>query len=137
MKCLITPVCCAVLGMGLATLAPGPAQARQTQSPGNGGNGLAIGGNAPSASAGGTCVQVRIAGQKPSPYDCLNQQLQQQAQGTQGAPSVPPVTAASPSNETGTFNQQGIAEQYGKNFGKSVIPYRPPPPTYSSPLHTP
>lgn len=109
--------------------------------PGNGGN-FAIPGPAQApgsaggkASPGQTCVQVQIQGQKPNPYDCLNQQLQQQVQGeSQNSPSLP-LSAASPSNKVGTFNEQGLKEQYGPNFGKSVIPYRPPAPTFSSGLH--
>jgi hypothetical protein len=81
-----------------------------------------------------TCVQVQVAGQKPSPFNCLNQELQQQVQNV--APSTPsvPLGASSPSNAAGTFNQTGVAQQYGQNFGKSVIPYRPPPPVFSNPL---
>jgi hypothetical protein len=81
-----------------------------------------------------TCVQVQISGQKPSAYDCLNQQLQRQAEGVTRAPQSLPLTATSPSNQVGTFNMQGVSEQYGQNFGKSAIPYRPPPPVFSNAL---
>jgi hypothetical protein len=106
---------------------------------GNSGNGLFIGGITAPVQAGSsnTCVQVTIAGEKPSPYSCLNQQLQQQAQGTaQSVPSIP-LGANSPSNQVGTFNEQGVKEQYGQNFGKSAVPYRPPPMVYSNSLHAP
>ncbi len=55
------------------------AQAQST----SGSGGLFIGGNSGPVQAGSskTCVQVSIAGEKPSPYSCLNQELQQQAQG--------------------------------------------------------
>lgn len=85
---------------------------------------------------GQTCVQVKIAGQAPSPYNCLNQQLQQEVQGMGQTEASPPVSATSPSNQVGTFNEQGVAEQYGKNFGKSAIPYRPPAPVYGGSLGT-
>ena len=129
-------LCLALCFLTFAT-APG---ARAQTAPGNGtgsGNSVTLPGSSGQSAAGngGTCVQVQIQGQKPSPFSCLNQQLQQQAQGAQGTPGVPPVTSSSPSNQVGTFTRQGLSEQYGKNFGKSVSPYRPPAPTYSNPLH--
>ena len=39
------------------------------------------------APGGQTCVQVEISGQKPSAYNCLNQELQQQAE-SDGTPAV-------------------------------------------------
>ncbi len=83
-----------------------------------------------------TCVQVEISGQSASSLNCLNQELQDQALAASGQ-SVPaaPLGAGSSSNAVGTFNQFGVAEQYGKNFGHSAIPYRPPLPAYGSSLH--
>lgn len=129
-----------ILGLGFAVIVLGllgSAQAQQMQSAGNGGSGVTIGGKSSAPSAGQTCVQVQVAGQKPSPYDCLNQQLQQQVQGTSPSQASPPLTATSPSNQVGTFNLQGLSEQYGQNLGKSATPYRPPTPAYSNPLHSP
>jgi hypothetical protein len=81
-----------------------------------------------------TCVQVQVTGQKPSALSCLNQQLQQDVQGANPtAPSLP-LAANSPSNQVGTFNEQGVAEQYGQNFGKSAIPFRPPVPVFVNSL---
>ncbi len=96
-------------------------------------NEVYLGGITAPAPAAKTCVQVQIAGQKPSAYNCLNQQLQRQAESAQGS-GVPaaPLGAGSPSNAVGTFNEQGLKEQYGQNFGKSVIPYRPPAAVFSS-----
>jgi hypothetical protein len=122
-----------VAGIG-ATLLVGLSAAAQTTS-GNGGVTLPGSGGRPATGSSQTCVQVQIQGQKPNPYDCLNQQMQQQVQGTGSASPSLPLTSSSPSNKTGTFNEQGLREQYGPNFGKSVIPYRPPPPTFSSGLH--
>jgi hypothetical protein len=127
-----------LLGAGYA---PGSAWA-QAPSTGSGGNFSiagktppAPGSTAPPSGGGQTCVQVQIQGQKPNPYDCLNQQLQSQIQGgNQASPNVP-LGANSPSNAVGTFNEQGLKEQYGQNFGKSVVPYRPPAPSFSSGLH--
>jgi len=92
--------------------------------------------NGSPAPAAKTCVQVEISGQSASSLNCLNQELQDQAQSAagQGVPAAP-FGAGSSSNQVGTFNQFGVAEQYGKNFGHSVIPYRPPPPVYGSGVH--
>jgi hypothetical protein len=104
----------------------GPAVAQQ--------GGVTLNGGA--APAGKTCVQVEISGQTASSLNCLNQELQAQALAAQG-PSLgaPPLGAGSPSNAVGVFNQFGVAEQYGKNFGVSVQPYRPPAPVFASGVH--
>jgi len=80
-----------------------------------------------------TCVQVQIAGQSASSLACLNQELKNQALAASGqAAPAAPLTAGSPANTTGSFNEAGVAEQYGKNFGISAVPYRPPPPVFSN-----
>jgi hypothetical protein len=122
------------LCLALLLIAAVPAYAQSTP---KGGNGVTLPGSGgqPAAGNGQTCVQVQIPGQKPSPFNCLNQQLQSQAQGThQSSPSLP-LGANSPSNKVGTFNEQGLQEQYGQNFGKSVVPFRPPAPVFSNALH--
>jgi hypothetical protein len=95
---------------------------------------LAAPAQAQSAAAGQTCVQVTLNNQPGPPYNCLNQQLQQLAESARPQPTLP-LSATSPSNATGTFNETGVAEQYGKNFGHSVIPYRPPIPVFTNNLH--
>jgi hypothetical protein len=111
-----------LLAAGLSII--GPARAQSTD-----GGGLVLG-NAPAAPGAQTCVQVNVIGQKPLPYNCLNQQLQQQVQTAAPAPPVP-LGANSPANAAGAFNRAGVAEQYGANFGNSVIPYRPAAPGFS------
>jgi hypothetical protein len=37
-------------------------------------------------------------------------------------------------SKTGVVNIPGVQQQYGKNFGNSVIPYRPSSPVFSAPL---
>ncbi len=83
-----------------------------------------------------TCVQVEIPGGTANPFACLNQQLAAQAMAASGhaLPGLP-LAAGSPSNATGIFNKTGLAEQYGKNFGMSVIPYRPAPPVFTNSVH--
>ncbi len=90
--------------------------------------------HAQSAAAGQTCVQISLNSQTGPPYNCLNQQLQQLAESARPQPTLP-LSASSPSNATGTFNESSVAEQYGKNFGHSVIPYRPPAPVFTNNLH--
>jgi hypothetical protein len=83
-----------------------------------------------------TCVQVQIPGDTQNPFACLNQTLQDQAlaASAHALPAIP-LGAGSPSNATGNFNKTGVAEQYGKNFGLSVLPYRPPPPEFMNSTH--
>jgi hypothetical protein len=107
-----------------------PAYAQSTP---DAGSTLVLGSSQPAVPGSQTCVQVKVTGQTASPFNCLNQQLQQQVQGP--APAVPlPLGATSQSNAVGTFNRTGVAEQYGQNFGTSVTPYRPAP-TISNGLH--
>jgi len=80
------------------------------------------------------CVQVQAGGTASSSLNCLNQQLQQEVQGVAPTQSKLPLSANSPSNQVGTFNEQSVSEQYGQNFGKSATPFRPPPPTYNTSL---
>jgi hypothetical protein len=81
-----------------------------------------------------TCVQVKVNGESPSAYNCLNQQLQQEVLGTSAANPKLPLSAGSGPNQVGTFNEQSVREQYGQNFGKSAVPYRPPAPTFNTSL---
>ncbi len=82
-----------------------------------------------------SCVQVQVGGQNAS-LACLNQNMQSQALEAAGqAPATIPLAAGSASNAIGIFNQAGVAEQYGKNFGVSVTPYRPPPPVFANSTH--
>jgi hypothetical protein len=92
--------------------------------------------NGAPAPVGKTCVQVAIAGQSANALNCLNQELQDQAleAAGQSAP-VAPLGAGSASNAVGTFDQFGVAEQYGKNFGHSAVPFRPAPPVYGGGVH--
>jgi len=112
----------------------GQSEAQTLPQPGAAQGGVVL--NGEPASVAKTCVQVEIAGQTASAFDCLNQQLQDQALAASGQ-NVPaaPLGAGSAPNTVGLFNPFGVAEQYGKNFGVSVIPYRPPPPVFSSGVH--
>ncbi|WP_407112967.1 hypothetical protein [Bradyrhizobium sp. LMG 9283] len=42
--------------------------------------------------------------------------------------------ARSPDAKVGVVNIPGVQQQYGRNFGVSVAPFRPPPPVVSAPI---
>jgi hypothetical protein len=82
------------------------------------------------------CTDVQVG--TAQSYDCINAQLGNLARNTQrfSADADAPVAASSPSNVVGTFNQSATANRLGRNFGKSVTPYRPaytPPPAFGGP----
>ncbi len=79
-----------------------------------------------------TCVDVQIGEEKS--YGCINEQLRQQVDKfNPGVPS-PPLDAKSQDIHIGIVNVPAIKQQYGENFGRSVIPSRPPPLIFTSPL---
>jgi hypothetical protein len=67
-------------------------------------------------------------------FDRLNEQLKRKVDETNPTGNSPPLDARSPDLKTGVVNIPGVQQQYGKNFGHSVIPYRPDRPVFSSPL---
>ncbi len=83
-----------------------------------------------------TCTDVDVG--SAHGYDCLNAQLNNLVQGTPrpSAATDAPYSATSPSNVVGTFNEGATRNRLGANFGKSVIPSRPPPAVYAPPLGT-
>lgn len=83
----------------------------------------------------GVCVEVEVGGEQVSSLECLTQDLQRKIEDSQAIPKMQaPATASSPSVEVGGFNLPALNQQYGKNLGKSVHPYRPPQPNYVKPL---
>ncbi len=98
--------------------------------------GLASAQPAPPPAAPANCTDVQVG--TAQSYDCINAQLGAVAQGTQrfSSDANAPVTSSSSSNVVGTFNQSATANRLGRNFGKSVTPYRPaytPPPAFGTP----
>ena len=83
----------------------------------------------------GPCVEVEIAGVKTPSLKCLNQRLQQQVDRIHPPLNIAPLDATSPAVKLGGFNETGMSQQYGQNWGKSVYPYRPAQ-TYVNPLKT-
>jgi hypothetical protein len=66
-------------------------------------------------------------------FDCLNQQLQNQVNGVNPGVATAPIDAKSSDLKVGTVNMPAVKQQYGQNFGVSVIPYRPSV-TFHAPL---
>ncbi|WP_315833166.1 hypothetical protein [Bradyrhizobium prioriisuperbiae] len=66
---------------------------------------------------------------------CLNQKLKQEVNRVNPpVTNTPPIDAKSSDPKIGVVNIPGVQQQYGRNFGVSVYPYRPPAPVYVSPL---
>ena len=63
---------------------------------------------------------------------CLNQQMKRQVDQVNPSLTVAPIDAKSPDLKVGVVNIPGVQQQYGQNFGKSAVPFRPPPPIYNS-----
>ncbi len=62
--------------------------------------------------------------------DRLNKQLKRKVDETNPSENNPPIDARSSDLKTGVVNIPGVQQQYGKNFGRSVIPSgRRHPPT--------
>jgi hypothetical protein len=89
-----------------------------------------IGGNAGNAPAKPEkCVENGSS----KPIDCLNQKLRREVDRVNPVMNLPPIDARSPDIKTGVVNIPGVQQQYGRNFGVSVVPYRPPPPVFTPP----
>ncbi len=63
-------------------------------------------------------------------YDCLNEKLKKDSGQIAPLP-IPPIDAKSPDIKKGIVNVPAVRQQYGPNFGKSVVPYRPELPQYA------
>lgn len=63
--------------------------------------------------------------------DRLNRELKRKVDEVNPTINSPPLDARSPDTKIGIINIPGVQQQYGKNFGNSVVPYRPPSPVYA------
>jgi hypothetical protein len=82
-----------------------------------------------------SCVDVQVGSERY--YHCLNQQMQNVPRNPSSAAKDAPLSAGSPAPAVGSFNQSATHERLGNSFGKSVVPQRPAPPVFSSPLVRP
>lgn len=58
-------------------------------------------------------------------FDQLNRELKRKVDETNPAINNPPLDAKSADPKVGVINIPGVQQQYGRNFGVSVYPYRP------------
>lgn len=78
------------------------------------------------------CVDVVIGREKS--FDCVNEKLKRQVDRVNPPVlNTPPIDARSQDLKVGVVNVPAVQQQYGKNFGISAYPYRPPPPVYGAP----
>lgn len=87
---------------------------------------------APASAGHERCVDVKI-GEEHS-LGCLNEKLKRQVDGVNPVLNTPPIDAKSQDLKVGIVNVPAVQQQYGQNFGHSVIPYRPAPPVFTLPL---
>ena len=71
------------------------------------------------------CVDVQIGAERT--LDCLNDEFRQRTERLRSLPTLAPLDARSQDIRIGTVNQAALRQQYGKNLGLSVVPYRPSP----------
>jgi hypothetical protein len=83
-----------------------------------------IGGQPPSTSQ--RCIEVEIGGDRE--FGCLNQLLKREVDRVNPAANVPPLDARSSDIRVGNVNVPAVRQQYGPNFERLVIPFRPPVP---------
>lgn len=72
------------------------------------------------------CVEVQIGQDSASHMDCLNDALRRVVEREHNTPlPEAPLSANSPSNKVGTFNDAAARQMMGNAFGVSAVPQRP------------
>jgi hypothetical protein len=94
---------------------------------------ITIGGQSPPAPNIQQCVDVQIGGDQA--FGCLNQQLKREVERVNPPLNLPPLDARSPDVRVGNVNEAAVRQQYGSNYGRSVIPFRPPSAGFVVPHH--
>lgn len=79
------------------------------------------------------CVEVEIGGEKTANLNCLNQSLQGQVNRVHPLENIAPLDGSSQEVQLGGYNQGALKQQYGANYGKSAVPWRPTSDYRSSP----
>lgn len=116
-----------LLAMPADAQAPGdnPAPAAQRR------ESIIIGGTPPQPPKFERCIEVQIG--RGRALGCLNEQLKLEVDRINPSTNTPPFDARSPDVQVGNVNEAAVREQYGPNYGKSVYPFRPPPPVFTIP----
>jgi hypothetical protein len=76
------------------------------------------------------CVDVEIGGARS--YGCLNETLRRDVDKVSPSLNLPPIDARSSDTKLGIANIPAVAQQYGSNFGRSVVPFRMPQPVFGN-----
>ncbi len=76
------------------------------------------------------CVDVEIGGARS--YGCLNETLKRDVDKVAPSLNLPPIDARSPDTKLGIVNIPAVQQQYGSNFGRSVVPFRVPQPVFGT-----
>jgi hypothetical protein len=63
----------------------------------------------------------------------LNRRLKQEVDRIAPSANVPPIDARSQDVRVGLANTVAVQQQYGPNFGRSAVPFRPPQPSFAVP----
>lgn len=92
-------------------------------------------GGQPAPASSASCIEVEIGGERTSSLECLNQRLEHEVRRVQPPRNIAPSDAVTPQVKLGGFNQAAVRQQYGSNFGKSVVPYRPSTGQFTNPIH--
>lgn len=90
-----------------------------------------IGGNSSGTDVGGGGGNTKGAAKT---LERLNRELKRKVDAVNPTINAPPIDARSPDTRIGVVNIPAVQQQYGKNFGVSAVPFRPPPLIYSAPL---
>lgn len=69
------------------------------------------------------CVDVQIGNE--TAFGCLNQKLRREVDKINPSLNLPPVDARSSDVSVGNVNEAAVRQQYGANYGRSAIPFRP------------
>jgi hypothetical protein len=118
-------ICVAAL---LATISLSAAQSPDVRGkPPSGAQDIIIGGESPPSFQ--RCIEVEISGDKG--FGCLNQQLKREVDRVNPPLASAPFDARSPDVRVGNVNEAAVRQQYGPNYGRSVVPFRPPVPVFS------
>ena len=88
-----------------------------------------IGGQSPPPTARERCVEVEIGGARS--FGCLNQTLKRDVDKVNPSLNLPPIDARSSDTRIGIVNLPGVQQQYGQNYGRSIVPFRMPQPTFN------
>jgi hypothetical protein len=128
----LTPCVVFMVCVAFVVAAPVVARAQDSSAPSEK-RGTIIGGGQPPAPTFERCVDVEIGGDKA--FGCLNQKLKREVDRTNPPINLPPIDAHSPDVRVGNVNEAAVRQQYGSNYGRSVIPFRPAAPILALPRH--